>query len=332
MPPFMPPFFAEPPPEVTPRMRRGVDWASAAARVDQLAEALREAELSGFGGGAASPPRATAAPPRFHHSEYSGEEAPGPGMLRSAWTTSGARTLRGPAAGAAGPAAEPPPPAAGGAYSTEGEPASTWREAELARRLAEAERTISRLQLAAALSEMRDATSNLGSGGGEAAAAAAGGAGSPALERARLRAERAEREAEVARAERDAALARVSGLEAELENAGDTCALLRRRAEEAEARGGGVGQSAPPPPLPQQPPSPSRLLPPALVEELVDAVRSAEWLPREARRVRLRALRLRWHPDKHDVLRGLATTVTQVLNAEVTEMQKRLALGDEELW
>ena len=59
---------------------------------------------------------------------------------------------------------------------------------------------------------------------------------------------------------------------------------------------------------------------------------AAEWLPKETRRVRLRALRLRWHPDKHDVLRSLANSVTQVLNAEITELQQRLALGEDELW
>jgi hypothetical protein len=41
---------------------------------------------------------------------------------------------------------------------------------------------------------------------------------------------------------------------------------------------------------------------------------------------------MRWHPDKHDVLRELATAVTQVLNSEISELQARLSLGDSDVW
>ena len=330
----------------TPRVRREVDWASAAARVDRLAAALDAAELAEQTSSAFPPPPPPPAAP-FHHSDYTGEEAP-TYQLRSTWCTpprashhpeEEAEAEPEPEAGSShrrGASEELPQSseeeeeevAAGDAY---GVPLS-HREEELARRLAEAERTISKLQLAAALNDMKDATASLHSG--SSASSSGGGLPSPSSERARLRAERAERERELAMAARAAALARCAQLEEELENAVDTCSLLRDRAEAAEARAGGRSHFPPPPPPPPQPREQvsSQMLSPALRAEICAAVRAAESMSKEARRTRLRGLRLRWHPDKHDVLRELATAVTVVLNAEITELQRRLALGEDELW
>ena len=47
------------------------------------------------------------------------------------------------------------------------------------------------------------------------------------------------------------------------------------------------------------------------------AVREAAALPEAERRKKLNALRLKWHPDKHEVLREMATEVTKMINEAV---------------
>ena len=270
--------------EVTPRVRRGVDWASAAERVDRFVSALQEAEAQAESGNVGCP--------------Y---------VLRSTWSV---------------PVRADAPDASDDARPE----APTLREEALQRRLDEAESSVSRLQLALALSEMRDATQGLDCG--RARAHGGGGEGTPgSAQREQLRAERAEANREEAERERDAAQARCVALEEALATAGELCALLRRRAEEAETR----HLHAPPSPALPQPSAAVALLLQRLREEVRCAVHSAEALPRDARRQRLRALRLKWHPDKHLELRGLATAVTQLLNAEIAELKLRLALDDDDV-
>jgi hypothetical protein len=210
--------------------------------------------------------------------------------------------------------------------------AASWREQALSRRVDALERALSRQQLAGALSEMRAATGDLAG----AALASAAARGSPGAE-PRRRAEVAEEAAAEAVSERDAALSRCARLEDELCTAVDAMALLRRRAEEAEARAdaadaraaaaAGAGATAGAlPPQPQQPHAASA----RVREEVAAAVAAAEALPADAARRRLRALRLRWHPDKHaDALSGLATEVSQALNEEMAARARRAqARGD----
>jgi len=190
----------------------------------------------------------------------------------------------------------------------------TRREEALQRRLEEAERLVAKLQLAASLQELQQVTGTLDT---TTCAAASTVADSPASER--RRAERAEAERDEALAERDAAAARCCLLEEELANALETCSLFRRRAEEAELRGRAAPHAMPPPPPPQhqQQVNALGLEMLSLRTEVAAAVAALHGLPRETRRQRVRLLRLQYHPDKQVAMHGLATTVTQLLNAEL---------------
>lgn len=55
------------------------------------------------------------------------------------------------------------------------------------------------------------------------------------------------------------------------------------------------------------------------------AVKEAAELPDEERKKKLRALRLKWHPDKHDVLKDMATEVTKMINEAIEEADKARA-------
>lgn len=47
------------------------------------------------------------------------------------------------------------------------------------------------------------------------------------------------------------------------------------------------------------------------------AVAEAASMPEEERKKKIRALRLKWHPDKHDVLKEMASEVTKIINEAV---------------
>jgi hypothetical protein len=57
-------------------------------------------------------------------------------------------------------------------------------------------------------------------------------------------------------------------------------------------------------------------------EAIVKAVHEAAKLPADERAKKLRALRLKWHPDKHDVLKELAEEVTKLINECVTQLDR----------
>ena len=44
-------------------------------------------------------------------------------------------------------------------------------------------------------------------------------------------------------------------------------------------------------------------------------------LPEAERRRKLNALRLKWHPDKHDVLKEMAEEVTKMINEAVEQQE-----------
>lgn len=55
-------------------------------------------------------------------------------------------------------------------------------------------------------------------------------------------------------------------------------------------------------------------------EAIVKAVHDAAKLPSAERRKKIRALRLKWHPDKHETLKELAEEVTKLINVCVDEI------------
>ena len=55
-------------------------------------------------------------------------------------------------------------------------------------------------------------------------------------------------------------------------------------------------------------------------EAVMKAVGEAAKMPVDERRKKLRQLRLKWHPDKHDVLKELAEEVTKLINQAVDEI------------
>ena len=55
-------------------------------------------------------------------------------------------------------------------------------------------------------------------------------------------------------------------------------------------------------------------------EAIEKAVKDAASLPADERRKKLKALRLKWHPDKHEVLREMAEEVTKMINKCIEEM------------
>jgi hypothetical protein len=73
----------------------------------------------------------------------------------------------------------------------------------------------------------------------------------------------------------------------------------------------------PPPPQQQQQVNALGLEMLSLRTEVAAAVAALHGLPRETRRQRVRLLRLQYHPDKQVAMHGLATAVTQLLNAEL---------------
>ena len=264
--------------EPTPRVKRGAEWASASSRVDRFV--LGEAT------------------DQAQRREQSSDASGGLYQLRSTWSVPLAEDAHG--AADAGP----------GALSR--------REEALQRRLDDAERQISKLQLAAALHELQSATGTLVATSLTSETNLP--ADSPAAER--RRAERAEAERDDALAARDAAAARCCVLEEELRTALETCALLRRRAEDAEARARAFPVAPTVPAPPRAASDPTAL---AAYVDLRDQVSSAvaalQALPKEARRQRLRLLRLQFHPDTQVAMHGLANTVTQLLNAELTALR-----------
>ena len=64
-------------------------------------------------------------------------------------------------------------------------------------------------------------------------------------------------------------------------------------------------------------------------QAIEEAVKEAAQLPADERRRKLKALRLKWHPDKHDVLKEVAEEVTKVINACIEEMEASLPQEDE---
>lgn len=52
-------------------------------------------------------------------------------------------------------------------------------------------------------------------------------------------------------------------------------------------------------------------------DSIEEAVKHCADLPLEERRSKIRALRLKWHPDKHEVLKDVAEEVTKVINEAV---------------
>jgi hypothetical protein len=265
--------------EPTPRVKRGAEWASASSRVDRFV--LGEAT------------------DQAQRRERGDDASEGLYQLRSTWSV----PLREDAHGAGADA---------------GPGALSRREEALQRRLDDAERQVSKLQLAAALHELQSATGTLASSSLTSATSLP--ADSPAAER--RRALRAEAERDDALAARDAAAARCCVLEEELSTALETCALLRRRAEDAEARARAFPVAPAPPPPPRAASDPTAIAAYVdLRDQVSSAVASLQALPKEARRQRLRLLRLQFHPDKQVAMHGLANTVTQLLNAELTALR-----------
>ena len=52
-------------------------------------------------------------------------------------------------------------------------------------------------------------------------------------------------------------------------------------------------------------------------DAIEEAVKEASALPASERRRKLNALRLKWHPDKHEVLGEMAEEVTKLINEAV---------------
>ena len=60
------------------------------------------------------------------------------------------------------------------------------------------------------------------------------------------------------------------------------------------------------------------------------AVAEAAALPEAERKKKIRSLRLKWHPDKHDLLKEMASEVTKMINEEVEAMEANLGGHDQE--
>ena len=268
--------------EPTPRVKRGAEWASASKRLDRfvLGDASDQTQRRETGGGVPADGATS-----------------GLYQLRSTWSVPLAEEGRHTAA------------------ADDGSAPLSRREEALQRRLEDAERQVSKLQLAAALHELQSATGTLVAASHTSAASLP--ADSPAAER--RRAEHAEAERDDALAARDAAAARCCLLEEELSTALETCALLRRRAEDAEARARALPAAPPPPRAASDPGAMAAYV--DLRDQVSSAVAALQALPKEARRQRLRLLRLQFHPDKQIAMHGLANTVTQLLNAELTALR-----------
>merc|ERR1712054_433314 len=79
--------------------------------------------------------------------------------------------------------------------------------------------------------------------------------------------------------------------------------------------------------MPEQPPP----LPPSGEDETFglqrtkDAIEKAVWeaakLPNEERQRKLKQLRAKWHPDKHEVLKEMAEEVSKIINASIDELE-----------
>lgn len=59
----------------------------------------------------------------------------------------------------------------------------------------------------------------------------------------------------------------------------------------------------------------------AIKASIEAAVQDAMRCDDAERKKRLRALQLRWHPDKNPVLREVATEVTKMINEAVTQLE-----------
>jgi len=62
-----------------------------------------------------------------------------------------------------------------------------------------------------------------------------------------------------------------------------------------------------------------------ITKSIETAVAEIKGLPEEDRRKQIKALRLRWHPDKNPILTEFATEVSKVLNAAVAAMEEAIA-------
>lgn len=62
-----------------------------------------------------------------------------------------------------------------------------------------------------------------------------------------------------------------------------------------------------------------------ITASIQEAVKEVQGLPEDERKKQVKALRLRWHPDKNPILKEFATEVSKVLNAAVTAMEEAIA-------
>ena len=95
--------------------------------------------------------------------------------------------------------------------------------------------------------------------------------------------------------------------------------LVRLMATSADAEGVKV---------PAEPEAESALGMTKTKEAIEKAVKEAASLPADERRKKLKALRLKWHPDKHEVLREMAEEVTKIINKCIEEMPEDDASED----
>jgi len=87
--------------------------------------------------------------------------------------------------------------------------------------------------------------------------------------------------------------------------------LLER--EHRRASGGGASEAA----AATAPPEPAGFNMSNVKQAIEVAVKEAASLPAEERKKKIRALRLKWHPDKHEVLKEMANEVTKMINEAV---------------
>ena len=60
-------------------------------------------------------------------------------------------------------------------------------------------------------------------------------------------------------------------------------------------------------------------------QSIETAVEEIKGLGEEERKKQIKALRLRWHPDKNPILTEFATEVSKILNAAVAKMEESIA-------
>jgi len=65
----------------------------------------------------------------------------------------------------------------------------------------------------------------------------------------------------------------------------------------------------------------------SIKQAIEEAVEESQGLGEDERKAKIKAMRLRWHPDKNPVLKEFATEVSKIINEAVAAMEQSLEAG-----